>query len=91
MLLFLSVGKIFFKKYLQKFADIKCLRIFVENIKTKIMTTIEKVLKANGILTTTEGVFGSTVIIAWDEFGIEEQARFKIDTDLSVVYKFLGY
>lgn len=55
------------------------------------MTTIEKVLRANGILITTEGVFGNTVIIAWDEFGIEEQARFKIDTDLSVVYKFLGY
>jgi hypothetical protein len=58
---------------------------------SKAMTIIEKVLKANGILTTTEGVFGNTVIIAWDDLGIEEQARFKIDTDLSVVYKFLGY
>lgn len=55
------------------------------------MTTIEKVLRANGILTTTEGFFGNTVIIAWDDLGIEEQARFKIDTDLSIVYKFLGY
>ena len=61
------------------------------NQKQRTMTTIEKVLKANGILTTTEGVFGNTVIIAWDDLGIEEQARFKIDTDLSVVYKFLGY
>ena len=55
------------------------------------MTTIEKVLRANGILTTTEGIFGNTVIIAWDDLGIEEEARFKIDTDLSVVNKKLRY
>jgi hypothetical protein len=55
------------------------------------MTTIEKILKAHGIMTTTEGVFGNTVIIAWDELGIFEEARFKIDTDLSKVYEFLSY
>ncbi|WP_428743207.1 hypothetical protein [Tenacibaculum sp.] len=55
------------------------------------MTAIEKILKANGILTTTEGVFGNTVIIAWDDLGIFEEARFKIDTDLKKVYAFLGY
>ena len=33
------------------------------------MTIIEKVLKSNGILTTTEGLFSNTVIIAWDDFG----------------------
>ena len=41
-------------------------------------------------MTTTEGVFGSTVIIAWDELGMYEEARFKLDTDLSKVYEFLG-
>jgi len=55
------------------------------------MTTIEKILKENGIMTTTEGVFGNTVIIAWDDLGINEEARFEIDTDLSKVYDFLGY
>ena len=60
-------------------------------IKFNIMTIIEKVLNANGVLTTTEGVFGNTVIIAWDELGINEEARFTIDTDLSIVYQFLGY
>lgn len=54
------------------------------------MTTIEKILKAHGIMTTTEGVFGNTVIIAWDELGMTEEARFKIDTDLNKVYEFLG-
>ena len=49
------------------------------------MTTIEKILKANGIMTTTEGVFGNTVIIAWDELGMFEEARFKMDADLSKV------
>lgn len=55
------------------------------------MTTIEKILRANKVMTTTEGVFGNTVIIAWDELGINEEARFKIDTDLKKVYEFLGY
>ena len=55
------------------------------------MTIIEKILNANGVLTTIEGVFGNTVIIAWDELGINEEARFTIDTDLSIVYQFLGY
>lgn len=55
------------------------------------MTTIEKVLRAHGILTTTEGVFGKTIIIAWDELGMFEEARFKIDTNLSKVYEFLGF
>ena len=54
------------------------------------MTTIEKILKAHGIMTTTEGVFGNTVIIAWDELGMYEEAIFKLDTDLSKVYEFLG-
>ena len=54
------------------------------------MTTIEKILKAHGIMTTTEGAFGNTVIIAWDELGIFEEARFKIDADLNKVYEFLG-
>ena len=54
------------------------------------MTTIEKILKAHGIMTTTEGVFGNTVIIAWDELGMYEEAWFKLDTDLSKVYEFLG-
>ncbi|MFL1896823.1 hypothetical protein ACJRPK_14040 [Aquimarina sp. 2-A2] len=54
------------------------------------MTTIEKILKAHGIMTTTEGVFGNTVIIAWDELGMFEEARFKIDDELSRVYEFLG-
>ena len=55
------------------------------------MTTIEKILTQHGIMTTTEGVLGNTVIIAWDDFGINEEARFEIDTDLSKVYNFLGY
>lgn len=54
------------------------------------MTTIEKILKSHGIMTTTEGFFGNTVIIVWDELGMFEEARFKIDTDLSEVYEFLG-
>ena len=55
------------------------------------MTTVEKILKANGIMTTTEGVFGNTTIIAWDDLGITEEARFKLDVDLKKVYEFLGY
>lgn len=55
------------------------------------MTTVEKVLKANGVITTTEGVLGNTVIIAWDDLGINEEARFKLDVDLKKVYEFLGY
>lgn len=55
------------------------------------MTTIEKILKAHGIPTTTEGVFNNTVIIAWDDLGMFEEARFKIDADLRTVRKFLGY
>lgn len=55
------------------------------------MTRVEKILKAHGIMTTTEGVFGNTVIIAWDDLGINEEARFKLDVDLQKVYKFLGY
>ena len=43
------------------------------------------------MLITTEGVFANTTIIVWDDLGIEEQARFKIDTELNVIYKFLGY
>ncbi len=55
------------------------------------MTTVEKILKANGVMTTTEGVFGNTVIVAWDDLGINEEARFNIDVDLKKVYEFLGY
>ena len=55
------------------------------------MTIVEKILKANGVMTTTEGVFGNTVIIAWDDLGINEEARFKLDVDLKKVYEFLGY
>ena len=46
----------------------------VRNKQIEIMTTIEKILKAHGIMTTTEGVFGNTVIIAWDELGMFEEA-----------------
>lgn len=55
------------------------------------MTTIEKILKEYGVMTTTEGVFNNTIIIAWDDLGIFEEARFKIDTDIKNVYKFLGH
>jgi hypothetical protein len=55
------------------------------------MTKIEKILSANGILTTTEGVLGNTVIICWCELGMNEVARFNIDADLKSVYDFLGY
>lgn len=55
------------------------------------MTTIERILRANGVTTTTEGVFGNTVIVVWDDLGIFEEARFNIDADLSKVYEFLGY
>lgn len=55
------------------------------------MTIVEKILKAHGIMTTTQGVFQNTVIIAWNDLGIKEEARFNIDVDLKKVYKFLGY
>lgn len=55
------------------------------------MTIIEKILTEHKVITTTEGVLGSAVIIAWDDLGITEEARFKIDADLKKVYKFLGY
>jgi|TARA_Y100000034_G_C6660561_1_gene289563 hypothetical protein len=55
------------------------------------MTTVEKILRANGIMTTTEGFYGNTVVIAWDDLGINEEARFKMDVDLKKVYEFLGY
>jgi hypothetical protein len=51
------------------------------------MTTIEKVLRSHGIMTTRV----NNVIITWDDLGIEEVAQFKIDANLSDVYKFLGY
>ena len=55
------------------------------------MSTVEKILKAHGVMTTTEGVLFNTVIIAWDDLGINEEARFEMDVDLKNVYKFLGY
>jgi len=55
------------------------------------MTKVEKILIANGVVTTTEGFGVNEVIIAWDEFGMTEEARFKVDVDLSVVFNFLGY
>ena len=55
------------------------------------MTRVEKILRTNGVATTTEGVLGNTVIIAWDDLGINEEARFNLDVDLKKVYEFLGY
>jgi hypothetical protein len=55
------------------------------------MSKVERILRANGIATTTEGVNGGLVIIAWDDLGINEEARFKLDVDLKKVYEFLGY
>ncbi len=55
------------------------------------MTAVEKILKAHGVMTTTEGVFFNTIIIAWDDLGINEEARFELDVDLKKVYEFLGY
>lgn len=55
------------------------------------MTTVEKILKSHGIITTTEGFFQNTIIIAWDDFGINEEQRFKLNVDLKKVYDFLGY
>ena len=54
-------------------------------------TLIEKILNSHGVPTTIEIIKGKKNIIAWCELGINEQEVFKIDSDISRVYKFLGY
>ena len=42
-------------------------------------------------MSTIQGFGRAQVVIAWDDLGINEVGRFKINCDLKKVYEFLGY